>query len=60
MIEIENAESFRCCNVCYSKEKVCNITFRCEGTNNGTQVALCKECMKKLADKIYGETDENA
>lgn len=59
MIEIEIAESFRCCDVCYSQEKVCNITFRYEGTNNGTQIALCRECMKELAEKIYGEIDEN-
>ena len=60
MIEIENAEKYRCCNICYSKENVYKVTFRAEETNNGIQVALCKECMKKLADKIYGEIDENA
>lgn len=60
MIEIKNAESFRCCNVCCSEENVYNVIFRFEGTNNGSQVALCKECMKELADKIYGEVNEDA
>ena len=59
MIEIKNAEKIYCCNVCYSKENVYSVTFYYEGTNTGTLVYLCRECMKKLADKIYGEIDEN-
>ena len=52
MIEIENAENFRCCNVCYSQKNVYNVTFRYNATNSGTQVALCKKCLKDLTEKI--------
>ena len=52
MIEIEKSENFRCCNVCYSQKNVYNVTFRYNATNSGTQVALCKKCLKELTEKI--------
>ena len=48
MIEIKKAEQTRCCNCCSSKQDVYNVTFWKDGTNSGTQVALCKKCMDEF------------
>lgn len=56
MVKIEQAEVYRECNVCHSKTDIYNITFYCEGTNCGTQVAICKACINKMIEtcKIMG------
>lgn len=62
MIEIEKSEPYRVCNVCYSIDHVYNVTFFYEGTNSGTQMALCDKCMKELSKKIRevkNETDRD-
>ena len=62
MVEIKKAEQSRCCNCCSSKQDVYNVTFWKDGTNSGTQVALCKKCMDefgKLARLIEPEDDKN-
>lgn len=63
MITVENAESYRTCNVCYSEKGVKNILFRYEGTNGGSQIALCGKCIAKLVDLLepYAErrTDDD-
>ena len=58
MIQIEKAEHYRCCNVCYSQEDVYNIMLRSE-QGMGIQVTLCKECLLKLKEKIQEVTDES-
>lgn len=58
MIEIKKAERFRCCNVCYSKENVKNITFRYDGTNSGTQITLCESCITELVNKVLSAQPE--
>lgn len=58
MIEIEKSEPYRSCNVCYAIDHVYNITFRYEGTNSGTQIALCDKCMQKLFEKIREVSDD--
>ena len=58
MIEIEKSEPYRSCNVCYAIDHVYNITFLYEGTNSGTQIALCDKCMKELTKKICEVSDD--
>ena len=50
MIKIEKAEKYRTCNVCYSENDMYVIDFRSE--YSGTQIALCKKCMKELGEYI--------
>ena len=57
MIEIEKAEKYRCCNVCYSQQKVFNITFWAKNTKSGTQVSLCEKCLNELKIKIAEQED---
>lgn len=57
MIKIEKSEPYRVCNVCYSIDHVYNVTFFYEGTNSGTQIALCEKCMAELSDKICEVND---
>ncbi len=52
MTEVTRAEKFRICNICCSKEDVYNITFRYDGTNSGTQVTMCKECINKMVSTL--------
>lgn len=52
MIIVENAEDYRICNVCYSEKGVKNVVFRYEGTNGGSQIALCGKCIAKLVDLL--------
>ena len=56
MIEIEKAEKYRCCNVCYSEQDVYNVIFRSVG--QGTQVALCKKCLHELVKHIQVDVEE--
>lgn len=55
MISIEPAQTFKVCNVCYTKAPIYNIVFRYEGTNSGTQVTLCEACLEELSKKISGK-----
>ena len=57
MIEIEKAEKYRCCNVCFSEQDVFNVTFRSE-QGQGTQVALCKGCLRELVEHIQIDVEE--
>ena len=57
MIEIEKAEEYRCCNVCYSQQKVFNITFWAKSTKTGTQVSICEKCLNELKIKIAEQED---
>ena len=50
MIKIEKAEKYRTCNVCHSENDVYLIDFRSE--YSGTQIALCKDCMKDLSEYL--------
>ena len=52
MITIEKSEDQRPCNVCYSADDVYNVTFLYKGTNSGHQIALCRQCLNELTDKI--------
>ena len=52
MIRTEKAESWRTCNCCNNPENVKSIILRYEGTNSGTQIALCDACIKDLISKI--------
>lgn len=56
MITIEKSENFRGsqrpCTVCCSTEDVYNVTFHYEDTNSGLQIALCRQCLKELTNKI--------
>jgi len=62
MIEIERGQSYRRCNVCYGKVDVYDITFVYNGTKQGSQIALCKDCVndliKKLNAVVSGQEDE--
>ena len=53
MIEMNKAEEYRSCNVCTSRHNVQNITFWANGTNSGTQIALCQECLTELSEMIH-------
>lgn len=57
MIEVEKAEKYRCCNVCFSEQDVFNVTFRSE-QGQGTQVALCKGCLRELVEHIQIDVEE--
>ena len=51
-ISVCKAEKYRHCNVCNKKDNIYNITLRYGGTNTGTQIALCDECIEKLMQKL--------
>lgn len=52
MIKIENAEHYKSCDVCDKNEGVYNIIFRYEGTNQGTRISLCNNCIDELIKKL--------
>ena len=53
MIRIEPPDfNGRLCNICNQKYDVKLIVFRYEGTNSGTQVALCRDCREVLMREI--------
>ena len=54
MIKVEPAEKYKCCAVCYRKSQVYNIVFRYDGTNSGTKITLCEDCIKTLAKELGG------
>lgn len=58
MIKVSRAESWRMCNICYSAEDVKNITFRYNGTNQGTQIALCDKCTADLVGQLLKDGEE--
>ena len=51
-ISVCKAEEYRHCNVCNEKDNIYNITLCHKGTNFGTQIALCDECIEKLMQKL--------
>ena len=50
MITIKMASHWRSCNVCHSRQNVCEILFK--SGNQGTEVALCDRCRDYLAELI--------
>lgn len=52
MIVVEKAEKFRICNVCCKSNDIYTIIFRYEGTNTGTQIALCNKCVANLVETL--------
>lgn len=46
-IELKKAEKYRHCNVCHSEATVYNVTAL-DCWNQGTQMALCLDCLSKL------------
>lgn len=53
MIRIEHPDfKSRTCNSCNRWHDVKLVVIRYDGTNNGTQVALCRECREILLEEL--------
>lgn len=60
MIRLEEIRRIRECNCCYSTNNVVEIVFEYDGANQGSTVALCKNCRKELCDMIEKEDGEHS